>query len=260
MTPLAGTVTATRALYMSGNAVRLAAEAIRHELLQKASEILGEDPEQLDACNGEVFSVRDRERKISIAQLVQVIKGEGNPLEVLKTFRAPSREPISQAVLEGQVFPDYTFGSQAVEVEVNILTGQVKVTKIAGAYDVGRAINPKRVEGQIEGGIAQGLGYALMEEFVEEKGIPQNASLRTYILPTSKDIPDIIPIILESHSGKGPFGAKGVGEVTIVATAPAVLNAIYDAVGIRIKKLPATPETIFHQLKETRPNTTSSDT
>ena len=250
VTPLAGTVTATRALFMSGNAVKLAAEAIRHDLLQKASEILGENPENLDMCDGEVFVSGNRENKIPLAQVVKAIKSEGNPLEVLKTFRAPAAEPVTREILEGQIFPDFTFGSQAAEVEVNTLTGKVNVSKMVGAYDVGKAINPKRVEGQIEGGMAQGLGYALLEEFIEEKGIPKNVNLTTYILPTSKDVPDIQSIILESGSGKGPFGAKGIGEPAIVATAPAILNAIYDAVGVRIKKIPATPESVFYHLKE----------
>ena len=147
-----------------------------------------------------------------LAQVVKAIKSEGNPLEALRTFKAPSTEPVTREILEGQIFPDFTFGSQAVEVEVNILTGKVNVTKMVGAYDVGTAVNPKRVEGQIEGGMTQGLGFALMEEFIEEKGVPQTTNLATYILPTSKDVPDIQVIILESHSGKGPFGAKGIGE------------------------------------------------
>jgi CO/xanthine dehydrogenase Mo-binding subunit len=250
VTPLAGTVTATRALFMSGNAVKLAAEAIRHDLLQRASEMLGEAPEYLDMYNGDIFAIKNHEKKIPLAEVVKAIRNEGNTLEALKIFRAPSAEPVRQAVLGGQIFPDYTFGSQAVEVEVNILTGEVNVTRVAGAYDVGKAINPKRVEGQIEGGIAQGLGYALMEEFVEEKGIPKTLNLATYIIPTSKDVPDIQAIMLESHSGKGPFGAKGIGEAPIVATAPAVLNAIHDAVGVRIKKTPATSETVFYHLNE----------
>ena len=250
VTPLAGTVTATRALFMSGNAVKLAAEAIRRDLLKKASEMLSEAPEHLDIYDGEVFAPGIQEKKIPLAQVVKAIRSEGNPLEVLRTFKAPGAEPIRQALLEGQIFPDFTFGSQAVEVEVNTLTGKVNVTKLVGAFDVGKAINPKRVEGQIEGGMAQGLGYALMEEFIEDKGIPQNVTLATYIVPTSKDVPDIQSIILESGSGKGPFGAKGIGEPTIVATAPAVLNAIYDAVGVRIKQVPATSEVVFNHLKE----------
>ena len=249
VTPLAGTVTASRALLMSGNAVKLAAEAIRHDLLQKASEILQVDSESLDICDDEVFASENGEIKIPLAQVVKAIKSEGNPLEVLRTFKAPSAEPVTREILEGQIFPDFTFGSQAVEVEVNILTGKVNVTKMAGAYDVGTAINPKRVEGQIEGGMTQGLGFALMEEFIEEKGVPQTTNLITYILPTSKDVSDIQVIILESHSGKGPFGAKGIGEPPIVATTPAILNAIYDAVGVRIKKTPATSENVFFHLK-----------
>ena len=157
---------------------------------------------------------------------------------------------MTSDILKGQVFPDFTFGSQAIEVEVNTLTGKVDVTKMVGAYDVGMAINPKRVEGQIEGGMTQGLGFALMEDFIEEQGIPQTTSLRTYMIPTSKDVSDIKAIIMESHSGKGPFGAKGIGEPTIVATTPAILSAIYDAVGVRIKKTPCTPENVFFHLKD----------
>ena len=98
--------------------------------------------------------------------------------------------------------------------------------------------------------MTQGLGFALMEEFIEERGMPETTNLRTYMIPTSKDVPDIQSIIMESHSGKGPFGAKGIGEPPIVATTPAILNAIYDAVGVRIKKTPATSENVFYHLKK----------
>jgi CO/xanthine dehydrogenase Mo-binding subunit len=250
VTPLAGTVTATRALLMSGNATRMAAETIRRELIQRASEMLKEAPEYIDICNGEVYSSRAPDKKIPLSKVVKTIKGSGNPLEVLATFKAPSAEPVTSDILTGQIFPDFTFGSQAVEVEVNTLTGKVNVTKMVGAYDVGTAINPKRVEGQIEGGMTQGLGFALMEEFIEVQGIPQNTSLRTYKIPTSKDVPDIQVILFESHSGKGPFGAKGIGEPPIVPTTPAILNAIYNAVGMRIKKTPVNSEDIYYYLKE----------
>jgi len=250
VTPLAGTVTASRALFMSGNAVKLAAEAIRSDLLQKASEMLQVAPEHLDICDGEIFTSGKPEVKIPLEQVVKVIKNEGNPLEALRTFRAPATEAVTSDILEGQIYPDFTFGSQAVEVEVNTLTGKVNVTRMAGAYDVGTAINPKRVEGQIEGGMTQGVGFALMEEFVEKQGIPETTSLRTYTIPTARDVPDIHPIIMESHSGMGPFGAKGIGEPTIVATTPAILNAIYDAVGVRVKETPATAEKVFYLLKE----------
>ena len=252
VTPLAGTVTATRALLMSGNAVKLAAETIRHDLLQKAAGMLGEKTEDLDICDGEVYSCLNKDKKIPLTQVVGAIKSEGNPLEVLRTYRAPGAEPLRNVVLEGEIFPDYSFGSQACEVEVNTLTGKVTVTKLVGAYDVGRAINPKRVEGQIEGGMTQGLGYALLEEFVEDKGIPQNINLATYMMPTSKDVPDIKSIILESQSGKGPFGAKGIGETTVGAAAPAILNAIYDAVGVRVNRIPATSEVVFNYLKDAK--------
>ena len=133
---------------------------------------------------------------------------------------------------------------------MDIETGEVKVLKWASAFDIGQAINLNRVEGQIEGGAAQGIGFGLIEDYLEEKGVPLTWNLHDYIIPTSKDIPDIESIVLESKSGKGPFGAKGIGEPAISAAAPAVVSAIEDAVGIRIKHIPATAERIFFALQE----------
>jgi CO/xanthine dehydrogenase Mo-binding subunit len=235
---------------MSGNAVKLAAEAVRYDLLQKATEVLGEKPQNLDMHDNEIFSTKNGNKRIPLSQVARATKAEGNPLEALRTFHAPATRTIPFGKLEGLIFPDYTFGSQAVEVEVNTMTGEVRVTKMVGAYDVGKAIHPGRVEGQIEGGMTHGLGYAIMENFVEDRGIPQTSNLTTYVIPTSKDTPDIRSIILESHSGKGPFGAKGIGEIPVVATTPAILSAIRDAVGIDIRKTPATAEAVFDALAD----------
>jgi CO/xanthine dehydrogenase Mo-binding subunit len=237
---------------MSGNAAKLAAESIRQDLIGKASQILGADPVNVDLYNGEAFIVGAPSGKIPLSQVVKALRNEGNPVEALETYRAPTAEPIRKAQLEGKIFPDFTFGTQGVEIEVDTRTGKINVIKMAGAFDIGKAINPKRVEGQIEGGMTQGLGYALMEDFIEDQGIPQNVNLTTYLVPTAKDVPDIRAIILESGSGKGPFGAKGVGEATIAATAPAMLNAIFDAIGVRITSIPTTPEVVFSHLKKLR--------
>lgn len=250
LTPLGGTVTASRGLLMSGNAARLAAEALRGQMILQAAQMLKTTENDVDLANGEAFSKRDNSNKIPISALVKAIKGQGNPLEVLKCFHAPTAPPVTDVVITGQIFTDFTFGSQAVEVEVDTLTGKVNVTKFAASYDVGRAINPKRVEGQIQGGMTQGLGFAIMEEFVENNGIPENLTLRTYKIPTSKDVPEIKVVIFESGTGFGPFGAKGIGEPPVVAATPAVMSAVEDAVGVRLRKSPVHSDDLFNKIKE----------
>lgn len=126
------------------------------------------------------------------------------------------------------------------EIEVDIELGAIRVLKVIAAHDVGRAINPTLIEGQIEGGVAQGLGMALMEEFFPGKG----ENLHDYLIPSAGDIPPVESILIEDPSPIGPFGAKGIGEQAVIPTAPAILNALHDAVGIRLKKVPATPERV----------------
>jgi len=136
------------------------------------------------------------------------------------------------------------------EVIVDVETGEVEVTDFVAAFDVGKAINPRAVEGQIEGGVAMGLGYALMEEIALENGHIQNLHLGDYLIPTSLDVPQIKPIILEVENPYGPYGAKGIGEMPNIPATPAILNAIANACGGRIRSLPADPEKVFWAIKE----------
>ncbi len=152
---------------------------------------------------------------------------------------------------QGQVFPDFTFGSHAVEVAVDVETGAVRVLKLIACYDVGRAINPLSVEGQLEGGAVYGLGYGLTEQVILEKGITLTPSLSEFLIPTALDAPEVQTIVLESGDGVGPFGAKGIGEPSCCSIAPAIANAVYDAVGVRVFELPLTPERIIKALKKT---------
>jgi len=131
---------------------------------------------------------------------------------------------------------------------VDTETGEVTVLKSAAAHDVGRAINPAAVQGQIQGGAAQGMGYALLEDFVVEQGVTKTPSLSEYLIPTAKDFPDTEPIIMESGTGVGPFGAKGIGEPALTPAAPAVANAVADAIGVRVHALPITPERVLEAL------------
>ena len=140
--------------------------------------------------------------------------------------------------------------TQWAEVEVDTETGEVTVLKIVAAHDVGKAINPQKVEGQIEGGCLMGLGFALMEEVVVEEGTIVNPRFSSYLIPTTKDAPDIISLIVEEQEESGPFGAKGVGEPPLIPTAPAILNAVSNALGVRITAMPLTPEKILAALEK----------
>jgi len=141
---------------------------------------------------------------------------------------------------QGVPYAPYGFAAQFAEVEVDLELGTVKVLSVHAAHDVGRAINPTQVEGQIHGGIAQGLGMALMEEYVSGK----TDNLHDYLIPTAGDIPPIVVHIVEDAEPLGPYGAKGVGEPALVPTAPAILNAIRHAIGVRITHVPATPDRV----------------
>jgi len=150
---------------------------------------------------------------------------------------------------KGDPIGAFLFASQRAEVEVDIETGSVRVLSLAAAHDVGRAINPMVVEGQIEGSLIQGMGYALLEEVRQHEGRPIGSDLENYLVPMSADLPELIPIIVETYEPSGPFGAKGAGEAGLVPTAAAIANAIESAVGVRMTRLPITPERLLEALR-----------
>jgi len=245
ITPLSGTSTATRQLYMSGNATLMAATNVRKVLLEHASKTLAAEIENLDMAEGRAFVKSDPSRFIDLPDLAKGCAAEGSHLASLAMFKAPFKDPIDPETGQGPVFPDFTFGSYAVEVAVDTETGQITVLKAAACHDIGRAINRAAVEGQIAGGGMQGLGYALMEDLIVKDGVIQTPSLSEYLIPTCKDFPTTTVIILESGTGVGPFGAKGIGEPSLTPAAPAVASAVADAIGIRIHELPLTPERVL---------------
>ena len=154
---------------------------------------------------------------------------------------------------QGKPFNTYVYATQIAEVDVDDETGEVDVLRVVAAHDCGTAINPMLVEGQVEGGISMGLGFALQEEILfDAAGRQVNPNLTNYIMPTSLDMPEIEVDIVANYDPTGPFGAKGVGEPTAVPTAAAILNAIHDAVGVRITTLPATAEKILAAIKARR--------
>src|SRR6266511_401565 len=248
-TPRAGTTTATRQLLMSGNAVLKAAREVRRHLVDQAAEELVAAPEDIELTEGRAFVRGASDRSMSFAEVVKAAVASGRPTQCLDKFDAPSAPTIDPQTGQGKPFNDYTFGTQAVEVEVDEDTGATRVTRLAACYDVGQAINRQSAEGQIEGGAVQGLGHALMEEVVIEQGVSKNPHLLDYRIPTTLDAPPIETILLESGSGLGPFGAKGIGEPAMTPTPAAVMNAVSRAVGRQVTELPITAERVLSRLR-----------
>jgi CO/xanthine dehydrogenase Mo-binding subunit len=247
LTPLAGTTTATRQLYMSGNAVLRACATLRQQILQVAAQMLEASVEDLEMRGGAVVAPDGRD--VALPAVMKACARLGVSRSALSVYHAPAGDPVDLQRGGGRVFPDYTFGAHAADVEVDTETGGVRVLRYVACHDVGRAINPQSVEGQIQGGAVMGLGYGLMEEVVIDHGVNLSTLFATYLIPSSLDVPDVEAIALESGEGKGPFGARGIGEPPIGPPAAAIANAIADAVGVRLTELPMTPERVARALK-----------
>ncbi len=230
----AGKTSASRQAFVSGNAAKRAGEDLRRQILRLAN--AGENA-RIDLADGRL-SVIDGEA-VRVVDLAALPAGaEGDVLTGSGTFDPPTT-PLD-ADGQGVPYATYGFAAQVAEVEVDVELGTVRVLKITAAHDVGRAINPTQVEGQIHGGIAQGLGMALMEEYLPGR----SENLHDYLIPTVGDVPEIETIIIESAEPLGPYGAKGIGEPALIPTAPAILGAIHHATGVRIRRLPATPDRV----------------
>jgi CO/xanthine dehydrogenase Mo-binding subunit len=249
LNPLAGTSSASRALYMSGNATKLAAEAVRRRLVERAARELGARPEEVDLGDSRAFVSEASGRGIPLDRLVKICAAEGIHRHELAIFRAPTSEGLDPETGQGEVFPDFTYGAHAAEVAVDSETGEVRVLKSVGAHDVGQAINLQAVKGQIEGSALMGQGFALSEVMLYDRGRVLTRSLSEYLVPTAEDVPEIRAIVLESRSGLGPFGAKGVGEPAFAPVAAAIANAVADAIGVRVFDLPITPEKVVRALR-----------
>ena len=235
VTPDAGKTSASRQTYVSGNAARLAGEALRQKILRLANV---SDAASLSIGAGEIILTEAGGERRHIGLGALAIECDDYVLASEGTYDPPTR-PLDD---KGQGVPYAVFGyaAQMVELEVDMALGTVKLLKFTAAHDVGRAINPVLVEGQVEGGIAQGLGMALMEEFLPGR----TENLHDYLIPTIGDVPPVETLIVEVPDMHGPYGAKGLGEHVLVPTAPAILNAIRDATGAVIGKVPATPDRV----------------
>lgn len=224
-----GTSAATRQTYNTGNAVLSACRKLKANI-EAAEKFLD------DKCK-------------TIENIYDMMISKSIPTKCNGYFKVETTalDPING---QGEPYWPYAFSAQRAVVEVDDETGKVDVINLTVCQDVGKAINPMMLEGQLEGGSAMGLGYGIMEEIEFAEGNIKNKNFSNYIIPSSLDVPDIRSIIIEEEEVTGPFGAKGVGEPALIPTAPAIINAIYDAVGVRIFSLPATEEKIVEALKQ----------
>jgi xanthine dehydrogenase molybdenum-binding subunit len=212
-------------------------------------------PEKLDIKDRMVFPKAAPDHpyfKFEVSEILRsglhVGVGESKVV-VADAFYDPPTENLDRE-MKGNLSLTYAFGATGVEVEVDEETGKVKILNLFAAHDVGKAINPTLVKGQVYGAAYMGVGYALTEEMLVENGRVMNPNFRDYKMFTAKDVIPVDPILIETDEKDGPFGAKGIGEPGLVPTAPAIANAIYDAIGVRINDLPITPEKIITALKE----------
>lgn len=267
----AGGSTSSRVTYNLGNAVRLACQDAKRRLFEIGAAILKTRPEELDAHSGDIYIRTNPEKKIKIAELFLGYRGDriggygswtkGGELIGTGTWiqdytpEDPETGQIdpSQAAIGKRLNAFWAHTAKAVEVAVNVETGQVKVLRCGAASDMGHPVNPKMCEQQSEGGMVMGIGDALYEEMQMDRGVVVNSNFTDYRVPTTNDVPitgAVVTMIAAMPHKDGPFGAKGFGEGAVLGMEPAIGNAIYDAVGVRIKDLPITPEKMLKALRK----------
>jgi selenium-dependent xanthine dehydrogenase len=245
LTPDGGATTASRQTYITGNAARLAARTLRHTLARVAGEELDAPPGDLRFTNETVRAPAGK--TVALTQAIARARAQGYSLVAREVYTPPRTVPLGE---KGDMHFAFGYATQAAEVEVDIMSGAVKVLRVIAAHDVGSTLSPLGVEGQVEGGIAMGLGYALMEDFATTDCRADKATLTKYRIPTVADVPSVQLLLVEKPTADGPYGAKGVGEITSIPTAPAIANAVFDAVGVRVFSLPVTPAQILSALRE----------
>ncbi len=240
LTPDAGKTSASRQTFVTGNAARLAGEALRAMILRQVN--AGPQAE-ITLSSGNV-SVSEGPHVQTLDPARLDADAEGYVLLAQETYDPPVKPMDAHG--QGSPYAQFGYAAHLVVVDVDVKLGQVRPIRFVAAHDVGRAINPLLIEGQVQGGIAQGLGMALMEEFVPGR----TENLHDYLIPTIGDIPPIETLVLEIADAHGPYGAKGLGEHVLIPTAPAIFNAIYHATGARVTHAPATPARLRAALKE----------
>lgn len=248
--PEAAHAGASRQSYMIGNAVMNACRDVKAKFIREIADYWNVDPSSIRMRNRRIYVEGHGHYDLPLAEAVDICKKIRGIVPLGAGTYTAHHEGLDQTTGKGNPWQAYVFGSQVAEVAVDTYTGEVHVLGIWAAHDVGRAINPRGVEGQIEGGAVQSVGQAIMENFELSGGVPSNKSFAKYILPTCVDVPEFHSTLVEERDPFSPLGAKGIGEPAPLPTVPAVINAIYDAVGVRITQLPATPEKILNAMAE----------
>ena len=244
LSPNGGPTTASRQTFVTGNASRYAAKTLRDQITASMAEKFDVRPEQIRFEDG---IVHVNGHSMTYAEIYKEMTDSGQQPRVRYMYEAPKTQPLGTG---GDMHFAFSFGVQAAEVEVNKVTGEVRVLKVISANDVGMAVNPLGLQGQVEGGVMMGLGNCLTEEFIVENGYVVTDHLARYRIPGIMLTPEITSIIVEHPVEAGPYGAKGVGEISSIPTTPAITNAIYNAVGVRVDKLPVDQEMIAREIWE----------
>ncbi len=247
-TPDTSVTSASRQLFLAGNALRDAVSKMVEKIKKALESSWGESVGDVFLRDGYVNTSKGM--KIPYSEVAKILEDSGLGREVTGVFEVPRVEPIAGSLEIPHLF--YMFGATLAFVEVNVLTGVIRVKNLVAVADVGKVVNPQTLTGQLEGAAVQGIGYALLEEPKIDNGYLRTTNLSTYLIPSIKDIPEIEVFTVEDHEEQGPFGAKGVGEIGIISVAPAIANAVYDALGVRPFSLPMTPEKIYWMIKQSR--------
>jgi xanthine dehydrogenase molybdenum-binding subunit len=246
LTPDGGPTTASRQTYVTGNAIRHATTAMREALSASLAEKYDVPPSDIRYIEG---LAQVNGHQVPLGDAAKLMKQEGRQPKASYEYWAPETQPLGDP---GDMHFAFSFAAQGVEVEVDRQTGEVFVRTVIAVNDVGKVINPLGLLGQIEGGVMMGLGNALTEEFILEEGHVFSDRLARYRMPSIDHTPEIIPIPLEHPTTEGPYGAKGIGEISSIPTTPAITNGIYNAVGVRIRSLPVDQDKLARQLKAMR--------
>jgi xanthine dehydrogenase molybdenum-binding subunit len=240
-------VHASRTSFVAGNSLLGAIKLIKEKLNVKAAELLDIPAGEFTYSDGLMINEK---KEIKIDKVVREIHfGVPHELCTVSYFYEPPSQ-FQNKEFKGDVSGNYAFATQAIQVEVDTVTGKIKVENVHVSQDVGRVLNPMGLQGQMEGGIATGLGYALTEEMIYEEGVLKNPSFHGYKLLTSTDMPDVHFYPIETYDEAGPYGSKGAGEAPLIPTAAAVSNAVSNALGVRFNSLPITAEMVLRALKD----------
>ncbi len=247
LVPDSGPGVASRNVVMTGNAIRSAAEKLRPVLLEAAAEMLECHPENVEVKNDQAVDTVTG-KVVDFPALANYLFVSNRPMDMLGWWHVPPLKYDPEHGY-GEAYFTYSYSTHLAQVKVDRLTGKVKVEKIWAAHDIGKAINPAGLEGQVEGGTAQGIGWAVSENFQVDQGVVKTSNLSTYLLPTVLDVSEVETILVEDPEPLGPWGAKGIGEPAIIPTAAAIANAVSDALGYQINSIPLTPEFVLEALE-----------